>query len=218
MNEFLMGPIPPGEKLPSGKNRGWKVLIDGVEQKVGLIKLISQYGDLTYGLRPEGYDAWVFEETGGAITIPYCVTDNGEVLVGLLSENRPNMGGNVLCAIGGFTDFGETADQTQARETVEETGLELKAKKLDGLFLNPNRAFFVADCWDAKGVACFCAKIPSNLLVRDQDKNCFVFDNSENVAFKKASKVYFYSWREAIRITPDALAVALIGRLVATIL
>lgn len=219
-----MSPIPPGKKLPSGKDRGWRVLIDGIEQEVGLIELISQYGKLTYALRPEGYDAWVFEEAGGggAITIPYCITSAREILVGLLGENRPNMVAgadlNSLCVIGGFNDFGETTDQTQSWELTEETGLDLKAKKMDGLALNPNRAFFVTNHLEDKGVIAYCVRITEKMLTQDHnEENCFIFNDPENIIFKKAANVCFYRWEKAITFTADALAAAAIGRLAASL-
>ncbi|PIP60791.1 hypothetical protein COX00_01275 [Candidatus Uhrbacteria bacterium CG22_combo_CG10-13_8_21_14_all_47_17] len=68
--------------------------LDGEEREgVGLIKLQPRFGKPTYGLCPEGYDAWVFQEAGcGALTIPCTHAPDGELLVGLLLEKHTNMG------------------------------------------------------------------------------------------------------------------------------
>ena len=142
--------------IPKDNARGWTVTIDGEERSgIGLIELSSRFGTLTYGLRPEGYDAWAFREEGGGgvVTIPYTIDPNGNVFVGLIQEKRTNMGSEpVLCVIGGFVDPDETHDSAQIRETAEESGLDArKSQHLDGAGANPNRAFFVADAMKGEG-------------------------------------------------------------------
>ena len=52
-------------QIPQEHVRDWSVLVDGKEKRVGIIEIDSKFGKLTYGLRPEGYDGWVFREQGG---------------------------------------------------------------------------------------------------------------------------------------------------------
>lgn len=135
--EFKLRPIPVDHA------RGWTVVINGEAQTVDEIVLTSKFGVLHYGLRPEGYDSWVFRENagGGALTLPYTITDGGKLYIALVKENRPNMGKEpVWCAIGGFVDVGETHDQAQAREAHEESGLNTnRAQLLPGVNINPNQ-------------------------------------------------------------------------------
>ena len=127
--KFEVGPIPPDV------NTGWNVTIG----KDGTVKISSKFGTLYYGFRPEGYDGWVFAENngGGAVTLPYTYDENGNLLIGLILENRANMGGEVLCVIGGFVDPQETHYQAQVRESQEEAGVDTAlARELEGLPFN----------------------------------------------------------------------------------
>lgn len=95
-------------QIPKDKVRGWSVLVDGEGVQAGKVEISSKFGTLTYGLRPEGYDGWAFREQGGggAVTVPYAHTPEGELLIGLLLEKRANMGDEpVWCAIGGFVSL-----------------------------------------------------------------------------------------------------------------
>lgn len=214
MDNFKMQPIP------SAKARGWTVKIDGKEQTVGLIELESKFGKLTYGLRPEGYDAWVFREAGGggAVTVPYARTPEGELLVGLLLEKRANMGDEpVWCVIGGFLNKGETHQQALVRETAEESGLDAaKASELHGLRSNSNRAFFVADAKN-EGVLAGGLMLSYDELEAD-GRNWKLKDAALLAGFKKAGDVRFFRWRDAIRVTADALARSAIAQLLAAVL
>jgi ADP-ribose pyrophosphatase YjhB (NUDIX family) len=204
--------------IPKEKGRGWKVIIDGEERVVGQIELQSKFGTLTYGLRPEGYDGWVFREQGGGgvVTVPYSRTPDGELLVGLLMEKRANMGdGYVWCVIGGFIDPGETHKQAQVRETAEEAGLNaVTAMELAGPHTNANRAFFVADADAGEGVHASALSLPFDLLEAD-DSIFKLKDAAVLPGFKKAADVRFFPWRVAVGITADALARAAIAQLVA---
>jgi len=182
----------------------------------------SRFGTLTYGRRPEGYDAWVFRETsgGGAVTLPYAVTPEGEILVGLLPEKRPNMGSMpVLCVVGGFVEPGETHEKAQAREAEQEAGINtVKAKKLGGVGINPNRAFFVADPGAGEGVQAFGLQLPFNMLEADDDLCWKLKSANELASVKKASDLRFFRWRHAAHLSPDGLALAAIAKLIAEVL
>ena len=212
---FMMG------QIPKDKGRGWTVLLDGEEVQVGKIDISSKFGTLTYGLRPEGYDSWVFREQGGggAVTVPYAHTPDGHLLIGLLLEKRANMGDKpVWCTIGGFVDLGESHDTAQAREAAEESGLDAtKAEELAGFNTNANRAFFVADASAGEGVHAYGLRLPFDWL--EMDDECFKLKNAAQLSnFKKASDVRFFSWRDAIGRSPDALARSAIAQLLAMVL
>ena len=124
----------PGDKDPKFTI---EIVKDPEADRVSMVIMKSPFGTLSYGWRLEGngFDGWIWEETGGggAITLPYFYLGR-QLFVGLIKENRLNMGGEALCILGGFIDPGESHKKAQAREAQEEAGLEtVKAKELPGL-------------------------------------------------------------------------------------
>lgn len=208
-------------QIPEDKGRGWTVLVDDEERKVGSIEIKSKFGTLTYGLRPEGYDGWAFREQGGGgvVTVPYSRTPDGELLVGLLLEKRANMGDQpVWCAIGGFVDPGETHGQAQAREASEESRLDTtKAEELAGMSTNANRAFFIADANAGEGVRAYGLSLPFDWLEADSE-GYRLKDAALLASFKKACDVRLFLWRDAIGRSPDALARSAIAQLLVVVL
>lgn len=208
--------------IPLGKKRGWQVKIDGQPaEDVGMIEVVSErFGTLSHGLRPEGYDGWCFRENGGggAVTLPYTKMHSGILLVGLIEENRPNMGGAALCIIGGFINPGEKHEDAQVREAAHEAGLNsAEAAKLEGLPINSNRAFFVADPARDEGVHAYAIEIPVEYVVAGGPTDPLRYQIPEEVKaqFGKIANVQLFPVNVAIRMTADALALAAIARLIA---
>lgn len=207
--------------IPSGKTPGWKLKIDGVEAAASFIELESKFGKLVYGLRPEGYDSWVFCEPGGggAVTLPFSYDRDGRLLVGLLPETRLNMGpGMQLCIVGGFKEPNESHAQAQGREADEEAGIgHLESIKLEGLPYNSNRLMFVADVSQNEGVHAWAIRVPFSWLVSNGDQSyslaMIAGENADRLG--KAKNVVFFPWRVATKKTADALAHAAILQLLA---
>lgn len=206
--------------VPSEKVPGWEVKIDGEVRRVGLVEVSSKFGTLTYGLRPEGYDSWVFRETGGggAVTLPYAMAPDGSLLVGLLLEKRPNMGEvSAWCVIGGFVNPNESHVAAQTREGTEESGLDTaQAGQLPGLGTNSNRAFFVADA-TTEGVKAYGLIVPFGSL--EPEGNGFKLKpDTQMLDPKKVANVRFFPWKDAVRLTADALARSAIAQLLTAVL
>jgi len=124
------------------EQRGWQLEVTDrsmllTQEKMGLA--------LEYGMRVEGFDGVLIHEPGGggSVSIPFVIW-TGDLWIGLLEEERKNMGGRVLGAPGGFLDPGEKHFEAADREFTEEVGIG-KVKISDtplGEPGNPNRAFF----------------------------------------------------------------------------
>lgn len=215
MSHFRMNPIGPDDK------RGWKITVDGKEIKAGQIEMESKFGKLTYGMRPEGYDSWVFAQAngGGAVTLPYAWI-NGQLYFGLVKETRQNLFSEpVLCIIGGFIEPNQTPEQAQAAEADEEGSLDTtKARELKGLPTVPNRLFNVCDLSQREGDHTFAIELLPSMLEPDQnDESVFVYrlKGSELPGLKNRSNVVFLPWRMAVRATPDAIAHSAMVKLLA---
>lgn len=201
--------------IPEGFTRGWKVFV----RAGGVVEISSKFGTLKYGLRPEGYDGWAFYGIGGggSVTIPYA-RNKGELFIGLVNENRPNISHDpVLCAIGGFLDPKETHESAQRREASEEVGINtLKARKLTGVPTCPDRGFFVCNVDKDEGVHSYALEIPFEWLA--PQGNGFTLNPEHLLGVKRESDVIFYHWRTAIALTPDGLARAAIAQLLSEVL
>lgn len=209
------------QEIPAGHPRGWTVLVDGNETSVKKIELVhSKIGSFTYGLRPEGYDGPSVRLLGGggSVTLPYARSPEGHLLVGLLLENRPNLGGPTLCAMGGFKDPNETHEQAQRREAGEESGLDTaRAMPLEGLPTVADRLFWVADASKDEGVHAYGLEIPFGWLQSDGE-NYRIAHATTTVGPKKAENLRFYHWKTAVQRTPCSYARSAIAQLLAMLL
>lgn len=118
----LLAVIAPEQK------RGWKVVVeflDGTSRDdVAAVEMTNpRIGQVVYGWNPAGYDQFMVLENGGggSVTVPYALID-GQLYVGGVFQNRPNMGGVKLCAIGGFLKSDESHFVAAGREASEEVG------------------------------------------------------------------------------------------------
>lgn len=216
---FLVSPVPVG------KQRGWTVEIDGVPSNAAHIRLSNpKVGVLEYGLRPEGFDGWAFAENGGggSISIPFTRDEDDNVLIGVIIEDRKNMGGKQPCAIGGFVDPGESHMDAALREQLEEADLIAEVSPLKGLPGNSNRLLFVADPTADQGVHPFGVEIPfAALEKRDDGSYGFRSDIPPELRGKVMAKgggdVRFMPWKRAIRQSPDVLFRAGVAQLLTQI-
>lgn len=215
--------------IPSGMKRGWRVLADGKEIDVAHLELVSErFGRWVYGLRPEGFDGLSIYEPGGggSVTLPFSIRPDGKILVGLLQENRPNMGPNPIWGIiGGFIDPGETHREAAIRETTEESDLDAtRAFELEGLDTCANRAYWVTNPYENEGVHAYAFEIPFDSLVpadavHGGDAYPWMLNDSALLAgYQKRAALRFFEWRKAARLTPDSFARSAILQLLATIL
>ncbi len=209
----------------AAQKRGWTVEIEGELKDVRHIRLENpKVGVLEYGNRPEGYDGWVFKENGGggAITIPFARKD-GQLLVGVILEDRKNMAGKQWCAIGGLVDPGESHFDAALREALEESGLLMRPELLPGLPTNSNRLFFVADPSADEGVHAYAVEVPFAALELEDGgfyaiKADLPAELRGKIFQKSSGHVRFMTWKEAINRSPDALFRAGISQLLANVL
>lgn len=167
--------------IPEGHERGWTLFIDGEEIVAKEFSLINEaYGAaLEFGLRAEGYDGFVIRERGGSVTLPYTVSPDGQILVGLIDECRPT-NGELLTqnAPRGMANIGEGRAQTAARELAEETGynitqgIELNELASD---VNANSTHFDISRPENEGTAFYSLSIPADHLELRHDDDGSVY-------------------------------------------
>ena len=122
------------------------------------------------------------------------------------------MGGERLCAIGGFIDAGEQPDVAAAREMAEEVALsDEPPAALPGPAANSNRASVIADPEEGQGAHFYALAVAPESLQPEHDA-CRVWRAPPQA---EMASVQFYRWRDAIGRTADALALAGIARLLA---
>ena len=205
--------------VPADKALTWTVKVDGKEISPRLLEINSDYGNFKLGWRPEGYHGWAFKPgKGGAMTLPYSRTPQGDLIVALVHEHRPNMGARkVYCPLGGFVEVGEAADVAAARESMEEGGIDTKgATKLPGVDMNTDRMYYIMEEDDTWGMQAYGLQVPFERLEPAGDD--LWRPAAGLISHKKESDLYFMPWRTAIVRSADTLALAGIARLLSEVL
>lgn len=203
----LMGPLPE-------EGRQYRIYADGVEI---FPKNLTIVGDAAWmvGTRPEGWQGVLYRELGGGgnVTIPWARLPDGKVLVGMILENRSNMGNEkVWCAMGGMIDPGETRKEAQAREDMEEGGLDTQdAQLLPGLGVVQDRLFYVARLEAGEGLHCYEKQYHFNQLEDLGDGTWRAKPGLVN--HKKESQVLFLPIGEAAVKTADSVMLSAILKL-----
>ncbi len=209
---FKITPVDPDKMT-------WTVTVDGKEIRPQHLEISSPYGNFQLGWRPEGYHGWAFKPgMKGAMTLPWTKNTEGEVLIGLVHEHRPNMGpGKVWCPLSGFVEVGESAAEGALRESLEEGGLDTSgATLLPGAQVNTDRMYYIMEPGDNWGMQMFACRIGFDLLE-------FVDENRWRpklsvISHKKESDLFFLPWRKATVLSAGALALAGIARLMSQVL
>jgi 8-oxo-dGTP pyrophosphatase MutT (NUDIX family) len=125
----IPGAMTPISTSPEAQaKRGWSVEING--EKVPNVSQVLLRNDklgltLEYGNTRAGYDSIQFTEAGGPVTVPYMQTPDGKLWIGVVQEERDNMGGPVWNVPRGMLDKHESMDEAAAREMKEETGHDI---------------------------------------------------------------------------------------------
>lgn len=185
----------------------WTLKINGeIIEGVKFLELYNpNFGEITYGKHPRGYDCWFFHENGGGgeITILYFKDSDGLLYISLLKENRVNMGGENYCAIGGFFDPTDANKHSAVhRETEEETGLTFQLEELPGLLVNTNRAVFITNAKENDGLICYCAEISTQEVEKDPlDNNLYKFKS--HLENPKSANIKFVPWNLLQEYTSD---------------
>ena len=167
---------------------------------------------------PEGYDSWTFAMQDSSVVLPYTKNPDGEVFIGLIKENRANLGGEYWCALGGFADPGESFKDAAVRETSEESGMDAQTcVQLPGCPVVEDRLLFVADPKTGEGCNVnYGFLIPCEELKQDADGNYRLINNP--TSHKKADQLVFFPWKEAVKVTPDGIALAAIAQLLTVVI
>ncbi|MFY9457810.1 MAG: NUDIX domain-containing protein [Candidatus Spechtbacterales bacterium] len=233
VNPDIIRPLTDEEET----RRGWKVELTVGQGSADITPLTSglrlyneKMGiELRYGMRAEGFDGMLFHEPsgGGSVMIPY-VIHAGELYIGLVEEERKNMGGRVLCAPGGFIDPGETPFETATREFEEETGATADKNKVIDLNeyyepANSNRAI-VDTSREGEGAHFYAIEFTREQVFGARDPEfdvpIFLFKNGSikpAKGHKGAEKIFgcrFYPWHIAATRS-DMFANAMFSRLAA---
>ena len=211
--------------IPARIKKDWKVYLNGrlAPVECTMVRIASVYGEIIYGLRPEGYDGIVIKEggSGGVSSIPYCVDDDGNLLVGLILENRSNLSdGPVWNVMGGMIDAGEQPAQAQAREAFEEAGIDMREARLLGAAPSVmDRLFSLAEPERTAGRPVYALQVGSHFLHWEQSFHGRVPYRELNRNQKKnpnaEAKLGFFKWQSAIKLTPDQVTRAAIAVLLA---
>jgi len=217
-------------EIPDDKkeSRDWTILLDRVEfVDLAIIQIVNpRVGVVTYGMTPDGHDGWNFHEVGGggSVIVPYAVWKK-ELFIGVIKQDRPNQGGNVLQLPRGLLDAGEDHFDAALRELSEEIGNKFSQKEimlLGGDPCNPNSTFFVTTPPD-EGVRFYAIQFRSNELMPLMEGEGYTLqpgllkESATTQATEFAERILgcqFIPWPKAAQLG-DMFTVAGVGRLLA---
>ena len=221
------------QPVPETKDRGWTLTVDGETIEAKKFTLINErFGSqVEYGMRPEGYDGFVIRERGGAVTLPYMVSPEGQILVGLIDEYRPTTGrDSILNAPRGMANIGESREQTALRELEEETGFSDKAKLgMRAIELasdvSANSTYFDTSRPENEGTAFYALEVTSDhleLRYEDDGKPYYAFpertvETAEDAATEKIFGSKFVPLHEALQ-SKDMFTGYAVGQLLGKLL
>lgn len=216
---FKLGPVPDDVA------RGWRIHLD--HNPIATPATSMRLGHEQMGISVEygfkDYDRPVIKEAGGggSVTIPYHVTPDGRLYIGVVRERRDLMGGMVWNAPRGFMNPGEQHFKTAVREYIEETGHhvpEQRIREIKGQPTNPNSAFFDTS-GENEGVKFYAIEILQDELraIDDDTQNPqYIFDpvqlEAVSAVAKKIMGTTFISVEDALQLA-DQFTVAGVGRL-----
>lgn len=213
------------KEIPEEKQsgRGWVVRVNGgIIPEVRSLSISNpRFGDLAYGLTPEGFDGWRFHQPGGggSVIVPYVL--KGEIFVGVIQQNRSTQGGLVWNIPRGFLDINTDHFQTAVSETAEEVGKAVSLVdrffELRGESTNPNSAFF--ETFEGEGDHFYGLKILPEEVEAINEVIRFRSGLFAPVS-KQAEQILkckFIPWKDAIGLQ-DGYTVQGVGRLIAHIL
>lgn len=203
---------------------GWTLYADGREIPAKMIEIRSKdgrYGHIEVGMREAApgvrFHGPLYYEPGGggAVTVLSSTAPEGELLIGLLYENRPNLGGQTLCVIGGMMQPGQSRSDAQRAESEEEGGIDSSAALLlPGLPYVTDRLLWAANPRLGEGIHAFHLPVPFEALEKTVDGG-YRFTPEHSADDKKRGLVLFLPWRRAVAASSDAVALAAIVRLLA---
>lgn len=201
---------------------GWTLYADGREIPARMIEIRSKdgkYGHIEVGMREAApgvrFHGPLYYEPGGggAVTVLSSAMPGGELLIGLLFEDRPNLGGWTLCIIGGMMQPGQSRHDAQRAESEEEGGIDSGAAlPLPGIPYVTDRLLWAANPRLGEGIHAFHLSVPFEAL-EEADGGGYRFIPEHCADDKKRKMVVFHPWQRAIAESADAVALAAIARL-----
>ena len=212
--------------VPEGKSLGWNftdfagkatISTDDGKRISGKIvsidetryaKLSSRFGQLTMGYNGV-YGQWAFEESGGAVMVPYAVSPGGELFLAGGYEKRLLVDDGTLMFTppGGFGLNKETPENTAKRETLEETGVRNNNLTEVGGFTS-NRAFWIKQPEGNWPVTIFACKVEWFALAEKDGQLYLPATEGAIAELDKLSKLVFLPAIDAIGNTCDGIAIA----------
>lgn len=220
----LTNPIPT-----SNTDREWKVKLNGktVSDVTQLTIEHARFGVLTYGMTDADHDGWTFHEVNGGdvVVVFYHLLDErpeqlfSNLMVGLITEIRPNQGGEVMNAP--RASVGKDIPHVVAKRLLAgEAGLEVRMSdiiELPGAPANPNSTFF--ETWGKGDGATFFAVRTSRDMLEHSSRGWRFDRNKVNpgaatLMAKKIVDTKFLPWQEAAQLG-DMFTNAAVARLLA---